>query len=300
MFGKLLNQKNMHNPKLELIKPKFGSSFELKHYLVGSVNDKAAFWHFHPELELVYVKGGKGVRHIGNHISYYKNGDLVLIGSNLPHNGFTNRKTGNEAEVVIQFKEDFLGDTFFELPEFESIKRLFKNSLNGVAFKNSVKRNIGPKLERLSSLNPFEATIELIKILKTLSVSTEIENLNASGLTVQLTRQDNDRAAKIFQFIRDHFADQIELEEISKLANMTIPSFCRYFKKLTNKTFTNFVNEFRVIEACRILSEDQMTITELCYKVGFNNIAHFNKHFKKVTKKSPTEYRKEVKETVNL
>jgi hypothetical protein len=96
---------NTKDANLELIKPKFGTSFELKHFVDGNQNEKATFWHFHPELELVYVKGGRGVRHVGHHMSHYKNGDLVLIGSNLPHSGFTDRNTGHESEVVIQFKK---------------------------------------------------------------------------------------------------------------------------------------------------------------------------------------------------
>lgn len=290
----------MNRANLEVIKPKFGSSFQLKHYLEGMINNNASFWHFHPELQLTYVKGGKGVRHVGNHISHYKNGDLILIGSNLPHKGLTDAHTGHKAEVVVQFTEDFLGDKIDSIPEFQSIHNLFQRSLNGLAFKGNTKQEMGLRIESLSQLSQFDALIELIRILHELSESDEYESLSASGLTVQLTQQDNDRASKVFQYITDHYTEVISLEDISELANMTVPSFCRYFKKLTNKTFTNFVNEYRILEACKIIAEEKISISDTCYRVGFNNIAHFNNHFKKITGVPPSSYRKDVKEIVNI
>lgn len=290
----------MNRANLELIKPKFGSSFEVKHYLETSTNDKASFWHFHPELELVFVKGGNGIRHIGNHISYYQDGDLVLIGSNLPHNGFTDKNTGNESEVVVQFKADFLGQSFFEVQEFQKINALFNNSLNGLAFYGETKTKIGARMEKLAGLGAFDRLIEFIKILHKLAKSSESEQLNASGYTVQMTKQDNPRAAAIFEHIKSNYREEMDLEEIASLANMTVPSFCRYFKKLTDKTFTNFVNEYRIIEACKLIAEADISINEICYQVGFNNISHFMKHFKKVTNQSPSKYRKEMNQTVTI
>lgn len=290
----------MKEANLELIKPKFGTGFELKHYLDGSKNEKATFWHFHPELELVYVRGGKGVRHVGHHMSHYTRGDLVLIGSNLPHSGFTDRNTGHDAEVVVQFKADFLGSEFFELAPFKPIAALFKQSLEGISFHGKTKKHIGARMENLSNMEPYEATMELISILYDLSNSSEKRALQASGFTVQLTKQDNERAALIFQHVRRHYKEETSLEEISKLSHMTVPSFCRYFKKLTSKTYTNFVNEYRVLKACKLLEEEPMTVSEIAYEVGFNNMAHFNKHFMKITKTTPSAYRKGFLEIVKL
>ncbi|MEQ8575219.1 MAG: AraC family transcriptional regulator, partial [Fulvivirga sp.] len=120
-------------PKLEQIEPSFGSSLLIQQFEKSSPN-KDPFWHFHPEVELVYVKGGNGKRHVGNHISYYQDGDLMLIGSNLPHYGFTDRLTGNESETVLQMKENFLGHDFISLPEIKPIKELIENAKLGIVF----------------------------------------------------------------------------------------------------------------------------------------------------------------------
>ena len=285
---------------LELIKPKFGTSFELKHFVDGNQNEKATFWHFHPELELVYVKGGRGVRHVGHHMSHYKNGDLVLIGSNLPHSGFTDRNTGHESEVVIQFKEDFLGSEFFKAPPFKPIENLFLQSLDGISFHGNTKKEIGDRMEQLSQLSPYESTMALIGILYDLTGSTEKTTLRGSGFTVQWTKQDNERAALVFNHVRKHYKEETSLEEIARLTNMTVPSFCRYFKKLTSKTYTNFVNEYRILKACKLLEVAPMTIGEIAFQVGFNNIAHFNKHFLKTTNTTPSVYRKSFLEMVQV
>lgn len=290
----------MNRANLELIKPKFGSSFHLKHYLEGELNNKSNFWHFHPEIQLTYVKGGQGVRHIGSHISNYKRGDLVLIGSNLPHTGMTDNHTCHQAEVTVQFNKDFLGNSLNYVQEFKSINQLFQRSLTGLTFKGKTKSFIGRKMEKLSSMTHFEALMELIFILHYLAESEEYQSLSANGFTAHITHQDNDRAAKVFQYVKDNYKDAISLEDISSLASMTVPSFCRYFKKLTQKTFTNFVNEYRILEACKIITEEKISISETCFKVGFNNVAHFNNHFKKVTGVSPSKYRKDMKEVVSI
>src|SRR5210317_1730747 len=135
-------------PTLEKVTPSFGSSILVKQH--DEMADKnSAFWHFHPELELVYVNKGQGKTHIGNHLSYFNNSQLILIGSNLPHNGFTDRLTANGTETTIQFKSNFLGDDFLTVPEMTGIVSLFERAKKGIRFKLETKRKIGPKIEKL-------------------------------------------------------------------------------------------------------------------------------------------------------
>ena len=285
----------MNKANLELIRSKFGRSFQLKHFTSSALNDKATFWHFHPEIELVYVHKGRGVRHVGNHLSYYDDGDLVLIGSNVPHNGFTDKDTGNDFEVVVQFREDFLGDSFFYTAEMSSVLSLFRRAQSGISFSGNTKSKVGEALQKLSTLSNFQSLVSLLSILQTLGTTNEYSPLNPSHYSFEVNSIANDRAGEVYQFIRDNYDKDVTLKEISKKANMTIPSFCRYFKKLTDKTFTQFLNEFRIIEACKYLSESSTAVTQICYLVGFNNVAHFNKHFKRVTGKSPLAYRKSLR-----
>ncbi|MFK7934005.1 MAG: helix-turn-helix domain-containing protein [Saprospiraceae bacterium] len=288
-------------PALEKVSPEFGSSLTIKQYMekAGDVQNYQPFWHFHPELELVYINGGNGKRHIGNHLSYFNQGDLILIGSNLPHYGFTERLTGNCAETVIQMRRDFLGETFFQIPEMKVVAQLFERAKSGISFYGATKVEIGQRLEQLPNLNPFRRLMDFIEILRDLALSEEYELLNAEGYTFEIQQQDNSRADTIYGYVRQHFQRAIALQEIADKVNMTVPSFCRFFKKLSaGKTFTQFVNEYRIIHACKLLVEETSSITEICFDCGFNNFSHFSRSFRQVTGKSPSEYRKDVKRLV--
>lgn len=282
-------------PTLEKIKPSFGSSFLYSTYNEEKENTNKNFWHYHPELELVYVNGGTGRRQVGSHISYYRNGELILIGSNLPHCGFTDSLSNYEQETVIQMKPDFLGSDFLEIPEMRSIKSLFERSKMGIVFHGEVKRGVGARIEALRGKENYERLLGLLEILKLLEVADQYTVLNAQGFILETELQDNNRINIIFNFVKDEFKRQIVLDEIAGKVSMTVPAFCRYFKKITGKTFTQFVNEYRLSHAAKLLHEHQISITDVCFESGFNNFSHFNKQFKKFTGKTPSTYRNELK-----
>ncbi len=282
-------------PTLEKIEPGFGSSFSLRTYYGNAQNKNYSFWHYHPEIELVYVNGGTGKRQIGSHISYYRNGDLILIGSNLPHCAFTDSLTGHECETVLQLRPDFLGESFFDITEMRSLKNLFERAKKGIVFHGETKRSIGKKVEELKEKDPFNRLISLLEIFKMLEQTDNYTILNAQGFILETELQDNDRINVIFNFVKEEFQRAISLEEISNKVNMTTPAFCRYFKKITGKTFTQFVNEYRLAHAAKLLHEKQISITDVCFESGFNNFSHFNKQFKNYTGKSPSTYRNELR-----
>lgn len=291
--------RNLLRPKFEKIVPNFGSSFSYRIYNQGHQNKNHTFWHYHPELELVYVNGGSGKRQIGSHISYYRKGDLILIGSDLPHCGFTDSLSGHECETVIQIKPDFLGNSFFDIAEMKNIKALLETSRMGIVFHGDEKRRIGKEIENLNSKNSFEKLTGLLSILHHLSEAENYTILNAQGFVLEAELQDNNRINVIFNFVKEEFHRPIPLEEIAGISNMTVPSFCRYFKKITGKTFVQFVNEYRLVHATKLLHEKQMSILDVCFETGFNNFSHFNKQFKKFTGKSPSYYRNELKYVVS-
>ena len=285
-------------PSFEKISPVIGSSFSVKQYLEPSPNINAPFWHFHPEIELVYVKGGSGSRHIGNHLSYYQGGDLVLIGSMLPHSGFTDRLSGNESEIVIHFALDFLGEGFFENIEMDDIRRLLLRAKAGIAFHGESKETIGAKIERLPTLFNFAKVIELLCILQDMAWAEDYTMLNADGYSFEAGDINEERVNKIYEHVRQEYARHIPLEEISKVANMTVPAFCRYFKKLSGKTFTQFVNDYRIVQACKLLVEQSLSIADVCFESGFNNFSHFSRLFKKSTGMSPSQYRNQRRQLI--
>lgn len=286
-----------HKPSFEAIEPDFGNSFTYHKFDSQNVN-KDVTWHYHPELELVYVNGGAGKRQIGSHLSYYSEGDLILIGSNLPHCGFTDKFTGNISETVVQMKADFLGNGFFDIPEMKRIQNLFEVAKGGVAFYGKTKRVIGEKLEVLEYQTDFQKLLSILNILNELGKSTEFKVLNAEGFAMEAEQKDNNRINVVFNHVKNYFREEITLQEMADLVNMTVPSFCRYFKKITNKTFVQFVNEYRLVHASKLLAEQPMSISEVCLESGFNNFSHFNKSFKAFTGRNPSEYRKELKKVL--
>ncbi|MEY2868993.1 MAG: hypothetical protein RIR01_1469 [Bacteroidota bacterium] len=280
-------------PTLKIIEPSFGSSFTLTKY---DINYNSHFWHYHPEIELIFVNGGAGKRQVGSHISYYNNGDLTLIGSNLPHCGFTDELTGNKNEIVIQMKPEFLGENFFDIPEMRNIKNLFNQAKSGITFGGKTKRKIGKKIGKMEEQSPFERLLSIIEILNELELATEDATvLNAEGFRMEMHVQDNERINLIFNYVKDNFKEPIRLDDIAEKVSMTVPSFCRYFKKITHKTFTKFVNDYRLVHACKLLAEKPISITEIAFESGFNNFSHFNKTFKEFTGKNASDYRHELK-----
>lgn len=280
------------HPAFEAVKPNIGSSFTSLKFLQNE-NLKSHVWHYHPEVELIFVCGGSGKRQIGSNISYFSDGDLVLMGSNLPHCGMTNENTNNDYEMVIQFKPDFLGETIWELPEMQRIAHLLEKAKAGIVFSENIKKIIGKKIVEMHESSSLEKLVKFIEILDALASTTDYRILNAGKYYLQTQVEDNDRINLIFNYVKDRFKEQITLEEIADLANMRVPSFCRYFKKITNKTFTQFVNEYRITHSLKLLAEQPLSITEVCFESGFNNFSYFNKTFKQYIKKSPSQYRKE-------
>ncbi|AWH73539.1 AraC family transcriptional regulator [Dokdonia sp. Dokd-P16] len=284
----------LHKPTFESITPDFGNSFTYQRFDEHHINDNS-LWHYHPEIELVYVNGGTGRRQVGSNLSYYTWGTLILVGSNLPHCGFTDELTGNKSETVIHMKTDFLGDTFFDLPEMASIKRLLQVAQRGIVFSGETKKRVGAMMEEMEDQSDFNRLITQITVLNELATTKEFRILNADGFSLLSDVKDNNRINEVFNYVKTHFKEEIPLEEMANITNLTIPSFCRYFKKITHKTFTQFVNEYRLVHASRLLAEQPMSITQVCYESGFNNFSHFNKKFKAFTGQNPSDYRKELK-----
>ncbi len=275
----------------EKISPDSGSSFRLIHW--KSENDRY-FWHYHPEFEIVFVRKGSGKLHIGEHLKNYEEGELVFIGPNLPHTGFGYGVIGEHEEIVVQIRRDFLGEDFFQKPELQAITGLFERAKRGLSFVGKERKLVGQKLLKMLKMNHFERLIELLNILQYLANATEYKILNTGDRNFDFSHKDEDRINQVYEFVEKNYKNEINMQEVADLTNLTIPSFCRYFKKITHITYTDFVNEYRINQACRLLHRN-ISITDACYGVGFNNISHFSKIFKQIKGKSPREYRLELK-----
>ena len=269
-----------------------GSSFRFLHQKVIA-NAFSWNYHYHPEFELVLVFAGTGRRHVGNHLSYYDDGDLVLIGSNLPHAGFGYDALGEHEEVVIQFKDNFLGDNFFEKPEMTAIKKLFERSQQGIQFYGETHKKIADNLKKLIDLPHFERLMGLLNIFKELSNSQEYNLLNSQDTHYDFNQKDQLRLNKIYEYVEESYQNPINIREVANIAHLTVPSFCNYFKKVVNQTFTDFMNEYRINKACQLLMTER-SITDICFECGFTNNSYFSKVFKEIKGKSPLEFKKLV------
>jgi len=259
---------------LEKVEPEFGSSFVMRTFSDSS-NQLRPLWHYHPELELIYIEEGSGKRHVGNHLSYFSEGELLLIGSNLPHYGFESKLNDENKEIVIQ------------------ISNIFEMAQLGISYHGKTKIVIGEHLKKMQTMAPFEKLLGLIRVFHILSTSQEYTILNATGPSLQVKGDDNLRIDKIYEYVRNNFASKISVDQVAKEVNMTVPAFCRFFKKTTNKTFVQFLTEFRVAHSCKLLSYQSQSVMEVAFECGFLNLSNFNRAFKKITGKSPSAFRQQ-------
>ncbi len=274
--------------KLESITKDTDSSFRI--LLTPNLNE-LFYWHFHPEYEIVYVEATSGFRHIGDHISKYEGSDIALIGPNIPHLNFDYGVKTTVDTVVVQMKENFLGQDFFSLPEITAIKNLFEKAKGGLAFYGATKKLAGEKLKQLNTLPHFEQLISLLQVFNLLANSKEIEILKARPIASASVVKEQQRLQKVYHFIEANFQNTIDVNEVAKLCNLTTAAFCRYFKKSNHYTFTDFLNQFRINQSKKLLLQGS-NVTEACYESGFANISYFNKMFKKIAGENPSAYKK--------
>ena len=249
------------------------------------------YWHFHPEYELVYIESATGPRHIGEHVSTYVESDLVLIGSNIPHLNFDYGVKTDYRKVVIHIKKEFIDTHFRGIPELSSISQLFEKSKYGLAFNDSKKKQIGEKLFQLENLNSFQQYIHILEIFHLLTEISNIELLHDQPYQNKFSKREQGRLRTIYAYVDKNYHRKIELSEVAEVSNMSKEAFCRYFKKVSNYTFVEFLNRYRISQAKRILMTGK-TVSDACYQTGFESLSYFSRIFKKVTNENPRDFRK--------
>jgi AraC-like DNA-binding protein len=274
--------------KLENINQDNNSSFRI--LVTPNLND-VFYWHFHPEYEIVYVEAENGTRHIGEHISKYNGSDIAFIGPYIPHLNFDYGIKQTVNTVVIQMKSDFLGENFFSLPEMIAIKSLFDKAKTGLAFFGKTKEVAGQKLKELPHLQPFDQLIKLLELFQILANSADVQLLHVKPIANETILKLQQRLQKINHYVENHYQNKIDVHEVAALCNMTTAAFCRYFKKETHFTFTDFLNQFRINQSKKLLLQNK-NVTETCFDCGFVTVSYFNKTFKKITGENPSTFKK--------
>ena len=252
------------------------------------------FWHFHPEYELVYIEGANGTRHVGEHISPFMGSDLVLIGSYVPHLNFDYGVKTQYLKEVLHFNTDFCTQVLPQILELPKVPQLLETSQKGIAFYGSTKVDIGNRMKQLHTMSRFHQLLEVLKILKLLSESDEFELLHHTPVLSNRVKSRQLRLQRVYEFISKNYQRKIRVEEVSGLLNLTNEAFCRYFKKVSGTTFTNFLNQYRITQSKRLLHSGK-NISETFYESGFESLSYFTRVFKKVTGENPSEFKGRIR-----
>lgn len=317
-------------------------SFSVRQDMSNQVNSR---WHYHVELELIRFHKGSGTQFVGDNIKRFGPGDIVLVGSNLPHywrydepempyasmtessgRGTAMTKPPGAAQpspdikssgpapamtkppspgalrspysTVIHFRDDLWGAPFLQLPETRPIKALLEKSKRGILVGGKKEQaRLGALIDELPGTRGLERLLLLMTILSELACSNRLQLLSSIGFRPGFSPGEQERINAIYDFTFQHFRQNIYLEEVSKVAQLVPNSFCRYFKVKTGKTYSQFVTEIRVGQACQLLIDNKISIKQVCFECGFNNFTSFNQSFKKITGKVPLAYQREYNHT---
>jgi AraC-like DNA-binding protein len=271
----------------ENIRPDADSSFRI---FSPKLND-FFFWHFHPEYEIVYIEAADGTRHIGEHIARFEQSDLVFIGPYIPHLNFDYGIKTPYEKIVIQMREDFFEKAFATVPELSHIKTLFNNVKKGVYFTGETKQRLGERLKKIPQLSHFQQFMEMLDIFQEMATATEMTVIDAKPITQHYNLKEQQRLKSVYRYIEDHFDKKIEMTHMAQLTHLSRAAFCRYFKKMTLMTFTEFLNQYRINQAKKHLLLDN-SVSKVCYDCGFESLSYFNRIFKKMTGMNPLQFKK--------
>lgn len=260
-------------------------------------------FHFHPECELVYILEGNGKRIVGDSVAPFSPGDVIFLGSNVPHVWYSDKVyyqkgTGlTSRAIVIYFNSEIFGRNFYALNETQGLKKLFHKAERGIQITGQAGKKLGKLVEQMPHKKNLDRITGLLQILQLLATTREYEQLASIGYQHTYASKDNHKIDEVFRYVSQHFSRHITLEEIAGFCNLTPQSFCRFFKKRTQKTFIDFVNEFRISHATKLMAEkEDLSISEIAYGCGFNNISYFIKAFKSNTGMTPKQFRNKIGE----
>ena len=268
-------------------------SFSARRDIMPDVNN---LWHYHSALELIYIKKGRGTQFIGDSIKNFNDGDVVLLGSNLPHYWrfdpeFFETTDGEPVDVyAVHFKEEFLGKDFLNLPENQEIKRIFAQAKQGIKLEGAAKDKIAALMPQIIESTGTMRIIRLLEVLTVIANCSEKNILVSLGFKPNFLENEKDRIQSIYNYTISNYKKKIELKEIAAVAKISPNTFCKFFKTKSRKTYTQFLNEIRVGQACKLLIENDLTVKEICYDCGFYNFTSFHKYFREITGKSPLKY----------
>lgn len=251
-------------------------------------------WHFHPEVEICLTLKSEGKRFVGNDVSDYQVGDVVMFGANLPHGFITEMPS---EQIVLQMQEDFLGKEFLEKPETQIIKELFAKTNRGIQFFGKTQEKARKKAQKVLESEGLTQVLTLLNLLNYLASSNEYRYITNKSFQPDTKMFELERIQVVYDYILKNYQETVSLEEAAKLVAMTKSSFCKFLKKHTKKTFSQMVNAIRIDHACNLIIQTDKNISTVAYQSGFNDISYFSRTFKKLMLKSPKSFIEEHRKT---
>jgi YesN/AraC family two-component response regulator len=254
-------------------------------------------WHYHPEFEILLITGGNGKRLVGDHVEDFDVNDLVLLGGYLPHAWIPDSKylAANSEEfcesIYMQFHKNIFGTNFVDVPELKGVRKVLRLAERGLKIEGKHKEKIMELLKSVPKKSSFELLLKLLEILNLISVS-DFKQLASENYVKKSFYFKSSRVVKIHEYLMEHYKEDIPIKFCADMANMTVASFCRFFKTETQETFTSYLNKIRIDFSKKILANTDMPIKEIAYECGYNSVPYFNKQFKKIEGSSPFSYRK--------
>lgn len=270
-------------------------------FIFHTEKDPFTLWHHHPEYEIVLITKGKGRRLMGDHVARFEQSDLILIGPYLPHQWICDIECNSLSEVspnealVIQFEDDFIGNKFFEIPETAGVRRLLNESTRGIEFTGDAKLKIASIMNNMAQMNDSKRFFSLLRIFEIFETVTEFKCLASPNAINSFSSKENVSMQLALQHIFQNFQKKIQIDDLLDLTNKSYASFYPAFKKTFMMPFKDYLLNVRIGYACKLLVDGTMAISEIAYDSGFENIANFNRQFRKIKKMTPTEFQKQYR-----
>lgn len=257
--------------------------------------------HFHPQIEITYIIKGTGMCFARESVQPYQPGEIVLIGDNIPHAFISSRdhydieKPRISRAINILFNKEMFGDTFLSMPENQFLNNIFSDAGRCIKISGKGSSELSGLITGLSTKKGFKRLDLLLQILYYMDSSEHKEYLNTPNLLYETNKKDMERINKVYEYVFANYFNNISLETIADISNLAPHSFCRYFKQRTKKTFSQFLAEVRVGQACKLLVENRKSVKDICYDVGYNHFSSFNKQFKSIMGTTALKYKKMYK-----
>jgi AraC-like DNA-binding protein len=252
------------------------------------------YWHVHPEIELTLIVRSRGRRFVGDSIEPYEDGDLVLLGPNLPHTWDSDPRRGGRHEAVFcQFSGSFLGPEFLRAPELAPARRLLDRSALGLRFSGKTQKAVARRMDGMDRLQGLARLAALLEVLDLLARSREVRTLSSREFVPSLRRGDAGRIDRVCRMLNERCTERVTLAEAAAAAHLSIPAFSRFFRRKTGRTLVAYLHELRTGLACRELIETERPVSDIAFDSGFNNLSNFNRRFRALKGMNPRDYRRQ-------